>query len=141
MNFIFLFAVLTVIGFIVGKLIDDHAGYRYENWSIPFFGLGLISVVTLIILIIVCAINTATATSNNYEMLETQTALIFKLENADIRDEFGLLNKSFVDDVEAYNKKIVVYKARSENPWISAFYPKKVVEGCERIDYERFVAK
>ena len=98
-------------------------------------------VVVLITMIIACTIVNITAVSDNCEMLETQKALEFKLNNADIRDEFGLLNKSFVDDVETYNKKLISHKSLSENPWASAFYPKKVIEGCERIDYEKFVKK
>ena len=141
MNFIFLFAVMTVIGFTLGGFIEVHASSRYDDLCYPFYGIGLISLIILLIMIGVCVINNATAVSDNCEMLETQKALEFKLENADIRDEFGLLNKSFVDDVETYNKKIVRYKVNSENPWLSAFYPKKTIEGCERIDYERFSVK
>lgn len=140
MNFIFLFAVLTVAGLSLGIFIENKADDSYD-WCYPFYTIGLISLVVLLIMIGICVINNTTAASDNCEMLETQKALEFKLENADIRDEFGLLNKSFVDDVETYNRKIVRYKVNSENPWLSAFYPKKIVEGCERIDYERFSVK
>ena len=141
MNFIFLFAVLTVAGLVLGIFIENKASYSIDDWCYMFYGVGFVSLVILLIMIGVCVVNNATAASDNCEMLETQKALEFKLENADIRDEFGLLNKSFVDDVETYNRKIVRYKVNSENPWLSAFYPKKLIEGCERIDYERFSVK
>lgn len=141
MNFIFLFAVLTVAGFTLSIFIYNHASSRFDWCSELSFVVGIISLLILLIMIGICVINNATAASDNCEMLETQKALEFKLENADIRDEFGLLNKSFVDDVETYNRKIVRYKVNSENPWLSAFYPKKLIEGCERIDYERFSVK
>ena len=140
MNFIFLFAVLTVAGLSLGIFIENKADDSYD-WCYPFYAIGLISLVVLIIMIGICVVNNATASSDNCEMLETQKALEFKLENVDIRDEFGLLNKSFVDEVETYNKTLVRYKTRSNNPWLSAFYPKKMIEGCERIDYERFSVK
>ena len=141
MNFIFLFAVLTVAGLSLGTFIENHADSSVDDWCYMFYAVGAVSLVILLIMIGICVINNATAASDNCEMLETQKALEFKLENADIRDEFGLLNKSFVDDVETYNRKIVRYKVNSENPWLSAFYPKKLIEGCERIDYERFSVK
>lgn len=141
MNFIFLFGALTMVCLPVAILIEDKASWPHENWSIPFFMVGIVSLATLIIMIVVCAASNVTAASENAEMLETQRALEFKLENADIRDEFGLLNKSFVDDVETYNKNLIRHKNLSENPWVSAFHPKKVIEGCERIDYEKFVKK
>lgn len=141
MNFIFLFGALAMVCLPVAILIDTKAGWKYEDWSIPFFIVGIVSLATFAIMIVVCAGNTVTAATDNCEMLETQRALEFKLESADIRDEFGLLNKSFVDDVETYNKKLIRHKSLSENPWASAFYPKKVVEGCERIDYEKFLKK
>lgn len=139
MNFIFLFAVLIVAGLALGTFIENHS--CYDDWCCLCYIVGFVSLVILLVMIGVCVINNATAVSDNCVMLETQKALEFKLENADIRDEFGLLNKSFVDDVENYNKALVRHKARSENPWINAFYPKKVIEGCERIDYERFSVK
>lgn len=141
MNFIFLFGALALVCLPIAVLIEDKASWGHKDWSIPFFMVGIVSLATLVILIAVCAINNVTAASENAEMLETQKALEFKLESADIRDEFGLLNKSFVDDVETYNKKLIHNKSLSENPWVSAFHPKKVVEGCERIDYEKFVKK
>lgn len=141
MNFIFLFAAMTVAGCVIGFFIENYASSSVDDWCYMFYGVGFVSLVILLIMIGVCVINNATATSDNCEMLETQKALEFKLEKADIRDEFGLLNKSFVDDVETYNRKIVRYKVNSENPWLSAFYPKKMIEGCERIDYERFSVK
>lgn len=141
MNFIFLFAAMTIAGCVIGFFIENYASSRVDDWCYWFYAVGFVSLVILLIMIGVCVINNATAASDNCEMLETQKALEFKLENADIRDEFGLLNKSFVDDVETYNRKIVRYKVNSENPWLSAFYPKKMIEGCERIDYERFFVK
>ena len=141
MNFIFLFAAITIVGFVIGFFIENYASSSVDDWCYPFYVVGVVGLIVLLIMIGVCVINNATAASYNCEMLETQKALEFKLENADIRDEFGLLNKSFVDDVETYNRKIVRYKVNSENSWLSAFYPKKIIEGCERIDYERFSVK
>lgn len=141
MNFIFLFGALALVCLPIAVLIETKASYKYDDWSIPFFMVGLVSLATLVIMIVVCAASNVTAASENAEMLETQKALEFKLESADIRDEFGLLNKSFVDDVETYNKKLISHKSLSENPWVSAFHPKKVIEGCERIDYEKFLKK
>lgn len=141
MNFIFLFGALTMVCFPVAILIEAKASWEHEDWSIPFLMVGIVSLVTFVVMIAVCVGNNVSAQSNNCEMLETQKALEFKFENADIRDKFGLLNKSFVDDVETYNKKLVRHRSLSENPWTSAFYPKKVIEGCERIDYEKFSVK
>lgn len=135
-----LVAVLAVLCFGVAFYVCDKPRYDDEIFSL-FAIVGILAVVALLIMIIFIIADTTTAPANNMELLEVQKALEFKLENADIRDEFGLLNKSFVDDVEKYNRKIVRYKANSESPWISIFYPKRAIEGCERIDYEKFSVK
>ena len=91
MNFIFLFAAMTVAGCVIGFFIENYASSSVDDWCYMFYGVGFVSLVILLIMIGVCVINNATATSDNCEMLETQKALEFKLEKADIRDEFGLL--------------------------------------------------
>ena len=138
MILILVLAVLTVVGIAVGHAIESRSD---SDVSILFAFIGVACACLMIAMLIIGTINAITAPADNLAMLETQKALEFKLSSADVRDEFGLLSKSFVDDVEAYNKKLVRHRINSENPFFSFLYPKKTIEGCERIDYERFKAK
>lgn len=68
-------------------------------------------------------------------------ALIYKAQTESIRDEFGIVNKEYVDEIQEWNEELVKYKAYSENPWISIFYPAEVYEGLETINLEEIKMK
>jgi len=68
-------------------------------------------------------------------------ALVYKAQTESIRDEFGIVNKEYVDEIQEWNEELVKYKAYSENPWISIFYPAEVYEGLETINLEEIKIK
>lgn len=135
MTLVLILAALAVIGITGASIIESKTD---SDVYFLFAFIGVISACFMIAILIVGTINTITAPADNQAMLETQKALEFKLSSAAVRDEFGLLNKSFVDEVETYNKKLARHRINAENHFISFLYPKKTIEGCERIDYERF---
>lgn len=63
-------------------------------------------------------------------------ALIYKAQTESIRDEFGITNKEYIDEVQAWNESLAKYQSRSHNFWIGIFYPEKKYDGLELIDYE-----
>lgn len=67
-------------------------------------------------------------------------SLVYKAENADIRDEFGLLNKEYLDEVQEWNSNLAKNKSMQHNFWIGIFYPQYSDE-LDFINIENFAEK
>jgi hypothetical protein len=65
-------------------------------------------------------------------------ALTYKIESDAYRDEFGLLNKYVIDEVQRWNEDLVYHKAIQDDFWVGIFYP-NIYDELETIDYEKFV--
>ena len=65
---------------------------------------------------------------------ERYKALLYKAQAEAIRDEYGIISKEYIDEVQAWNEEVAEYQACSDNFWIGIFFPKKVFEGFETID-------
>ena len=68
---------------------------------------------------------------------EKYKALTYKLENEACRDQFGLLNKEIIDEVQRWNVKVTYYKAMEDNFWVGIYYP-DVYGDLGTIDYETY---
>lgn len=66
---------------------------------------------------------------------EKYKALTYKLESEACRDQFGLLNKEIIDEVQRWNVKVTYYKAMEDNFWVGIYYP-DVYGDLGTIDYE-----
>ena len=91
------------------------------------------SVLTILFLIVIAANHIGT----DAELAQRKTqydALIYKLESEFVRDDFGLLNKETIDEVQEWNEEIVYLKAVQRNFWIGVFYP-NIYDDLEIIDY------
>lgn len=71
------------------------------------------------------------------QLREQRKALEFKVESKSYRDEFGLLNKEVIDEIQAWNEDIAYKKALQRDFWLGIFYP-NVYDEFETIDYERY---
>lgn len=123
--------ILCVIGLIVGVIKD-------------WFELSIMSVVISILWIIFVgtfvAIGNVSADAQEAELKETQRALKYKLESGSCRDEFGLLSKGFIDEIQEWNEDIVYYKEAQDDFWIGIFIP-DIYDDFETIDYNEFVSR
>lgn len=63
-------------------------------------------------------------------------ALIYKSQTESIRDEFGIVNKEYIDEIQKWNEDLAKRQSYSHNIWISIFYPKRKYDGLEFIDLE-----
>ena len=66
--------------------------------------------------------------------LEIYDAIEYKVTSGVCRDEFGLLSKEVIDEVQDWNKDVRYYKAVQDDFWIGIFYP-NVFDQFETIDY------
>lgn len=99
--------------------------------------------VTLISFIIVCVmtifigVQRISADSDEARHIECYKTLLYKAEMDDIRDELGLTNKEYVDEIQKWNMDVVRYKAYANNFWTGIFCPDWVNE-LQTIDLETF---
>ena len=71
---------------------------------------------------------------------EQYKAITYKIESDACRDEFGLLNKEVIDEIQEWNKDVRFYQNIQDNFWLGIYYP-NVFDEFETIEYESFEKK
>ena len=66
------------------------------------------------------------------ESKERYKALCYKVESESIKDEFGLLNKEIVDEIQEWNEDVASYQELQNNFWLGIYYP-NVYDQFEKI--------
>ena len=64
---------------------------------------------------------------------EKYESLFYKLESEKVRDEFGLLNKAIVDEIQEWNEDLAYKQSVQDNFWIGIYYP-NVYDQFEKIE-------
>lgn len=132
-----IFVILTVLGITLGIFAVEHN----FNFLYSFGGIiGIISGIVAVIMLI-SIIDTHCTTDAQVELWREQyKALTYKLESGACRDEFGLLNKEIIDEIQDWNQDVVYNKRIQKDFWMGIFYP-NVFDEFETIDYERYQSK
>lgn len=68
---------------------------------------------------------------------ETYKAITYKVESGACRDEFGLLNKEVIDEIQSWNETVIYNQKMQNDFWVGIFYP-DVFDQFETIDYEKY---
>ena len=127
-----IFVIVTVVG-VVLLFADYYFGidsFALEpSASITSLVSGIIAVIMLIIIISSNLGAQGTKLSNQ----QTYDSLIYKSQTESIRDEFGIVNKEYIDEVQAWNEDIVKYKNWQRDFWIGIFVP-NIYDEFETID-------
>lgn len=90
------------------------------------------------LIMIVCITSVYIQANARVEKLkETYNALTYKVESDACRDEFGLLNKEIIDEIQEWNEDITYSKNIQRNFWIGIFIP-NVYDQFETIDYTKY---
>lgn len=74
------------------------------------------------------------------QLHERYNAIVYKIESDSCRDEFGLLNKEIIDEIQKWNENITYYQAKKDNFWIGIVYP-DIYDQFQTIDYTEFDKK
>lgn len=133
-----IFVILTIVGIIatvVGNKKDLGATLTIGMITLVVSGFIVVVMAT----VIVVAQISADGQRKSYE--QRYNALIYKAQAESIRDEFGIVNKEYIDEVQAWNEDLAKYQDYSHNFWIGIFYPKHQYEGFELIDLESIKMK
>lgn len=106
---------------------------------IEFTGVAMtvISGAALIVMITALCINYIGLDGDVAQHTETYRALEYKVTSEACRDEFGLLSKEVIDEVQAWNEEIIRGKTMQHDPWIGVFVP-DVYDQFELIDYTKY---
>ena len=129
-----LFIILFVVGIILHKVFEfeflDDFGYVISIIS------GLAVIISLFLII------GEYTTMDSYleKTREQYKAITYKIESNACRDEFGLLNKEVIDEIQEWNKDVRFYQNIQDNFWLGIYYP-NVFDEFETIDYESFEKK
>lgn len=92
----------------------------------------------IMLIMIVCITSVYIQANARVEKLkETYNALTYKVESDACRDEFGLLNKEIIDEIQEWNEDITYSKNIQRNFWIGIFIP-NVYDQFETIDYTKY---
>lgn len=126
-----LIILLLLIIIVCGYLFDKTDN---ELWLFPSLLCGVI----LLLMIGFAIVINVTADGKYQQYKQRYEALLFKAQEESLRDEFGLLNKEFVDEVQLWNEDIAKYKTYSNNIWIGIFYPRHCIKGMDVIDLNNF---
>ena len=68
---------------------------------------------------------------------ETFDAITYKVESGACRDEFGLLNKEVIDEIQSWNESVIYNHKMQNDFWVGVFFP-NVYDQFETIDYEKY---
>lgn len=123
-----IFVILTVVGIVLYKLFDSDCGFIISLFS------GMVVVVSLFIIIWQYITVDFFLEVNR----ERYKALTYKIESNICHDEFGLLSKEVIDEIQEWNEDLRHYQKIQDNFWLGIYYP-NIFDEFEIIEYERYV--
>ena len=129
-----LFIILFVVGIILYKV------FEFEFFFVFCYVISIISGLAVIISLFIIIGEYTTMDSYLEKTREQYKAITYKIESDSCRDEFGLLNKEVIDEIQEWNKDVRFYQNIQDNFWLGIYYP-NVFDEFETIDYESFEKK
>ena len=129
-----LFIILFVVGIILYKV------FEFEFLGDFGYFISIISGLAVIISLFLIIGEYTTMDSYLEKTREQYKAITYKIESDSCRDEFGLLNKEVIDEIQEWNKDVRFYQNIQDNFWLGIYYP-NVFDEFGTIDYESFEKK
>lgn len=99
--------------------------------------LFIISGIIMAVMIILFACNYIGVDAQVEKYKEQYNAITYKVESDTCRDEFGLLNKEVIDEVQDWNENITYHKTIQRDFWVGIFIP-NIYDQFETIDYTKY---
>lgn len=93
--------------------------------------------ITMAIMVIAIVYNYIGVNAQVEKSKERYNAIIYKVESGACRDEFGLLNKKVIDEIQDWNESVTYNKNIQEDFWVGIFIP-NVYDQFEIIDYAKY---
>ena len=132
---LFVIAIVVGISFIViEEKVYKRTGKYLNNLEDIGGWIVFVSAIVLVIMIIILCCQHIGIDARVEKNLEIYNAIEYKVTSGACRDEFGLLSKEVIDEVQNWNKDVKYYQAVQDDFWIGIFYP-NVFDQFETIDY------
>lgn len=127
--------LLIVIGLVIGIAVSIAAKKKH-SWNLDNIGFGitLFFSILLVIAIVIMCVQYIGVDARVEKSLEIYNAIEYKVTSGACRDEFGLLSKEVIDEVQNWNKDVRYYQTMQNDFWVGIFYP-NVFDQFETIDY------
>ena len=116
------------------ELYDFLACDAFVYTGTLIFIISAVAALVMLIIISTSQIGNRALMAKNQERYN---ALIYKVESDSYRDEFGLLNKEVIDEIQEWNEDLAFRKSNQRDFWIGIFIP-NIYDDFEKIDYEKF---
>lgn len=113
-------------------LYQNHYTIKSSGWVT-----AIISGIIIVIMIIVFACAYIGVNAQVESNKERYNAITYKVESGACRDEFGLLNKEVIDEIQDWNEDVIYYKNIQKDFWVGIFVP-NVYDQFETIDYTKY---
>lgn len=126
-----IFVIITVaayIGYAIAYLHENDIGIIFSIASV-------ITTAITIIMLIVIIVNNLLAIGEKTKFEQRYDALIYKAQTESIRDEFGIVNKDYIDEVQEWNEDIASNKRMQRDFWMGIFIP-NIYDDFELIDLD-----
>ena len=127
-----IFVIVAVVGCAGYVIIDNLFGC---DVSVFFEIIAKISTVITCILLIIIIINNVSAVGGKVGLEQRYEALVYKSQTESIRDEFGLVNKDYIDEVQEWNENIASNQRMQRDFWLGIFIP-NIFDDFELIDLD-----
>lgn len=127
-----IFVILTILG-IALFFIDGYFGGYSDALEISSVIISLVSGIIAVVMLVFIVKNNLGAQGEKLSNQQTYDSLIYKSQTESIRDEFGIVHKEYIDEVQAWNEDIVKYKNWQRDFWIGIFVP-NIYDEFETID-------
>lgn len=124
-----------IILFVIGIILDKVFEFKLLGEFIATLS-GFAVIVSLLLIIV----EYTTMDSYLEKKREQYKAITYKIESYACRDEFGLLNKEIIDEIQEWNENVVFDQSIQDNFWVGIYFP-NVFDEFETIDYESFEKK
>lgn len=133
---IFVF-IISIIGYLIIDKISDsysysddhdkkvkHFIYRKDSYLKGSFATGIvISGIVLFTMSFILCNAYIHSEANKRVNKELYNSLIYKTQTESIRDEFGIVNKEYIDEIQNWNVELARNQELTNNFWIGVFYP------------------
>lgn len=106
----------------------------FYNFGLIIFAIGILVTSCAVAVLPICNVG-ANAKAEQYK--ERYNALIYKVESGACRDDFGLLNKEVIDEIQAWNEGVIYGKRMEHDFWLGPYWP-DIYDQFETIDYNKY---
>lgn len=130
---------LILILFIATLALAIWQNYECE-YGIIFWTNSILAMITgciFVIMMIILPLNYIGVNAEVEKNKEIYNAITYKIESGVCRDEFGLLNKEVVDEIQTWNTELKYKQNIQDDFWLGIFYP-NIYDQFECIDYSNY---